>query len=77
LRRAGAQNQKVSKSARAEGVCSMVLIQSNASTPFAAHNTYYGREDNTPVYIEDLYFRSDSEAQAVVDFLECHTDTRK
>jgi hypothetical protein len=34
----------------------MVLIQSNASTPFATHNTYYGREDNTPVYIEDLYF---------------------
>ena len=55
----------------------MVLIPSNASTPFAIHNTYYGREDNTPLYIEDLYFRSDSEAQAVVDFLECHTDTRK
>jgi hypothetical protein len=77
LRHAGAQNQKVSKSPGAAGVSSMVLIPSNAGTPFAAHNIYYGREDNTPVYIEDLYFRSDSEAQAVVDFLECHTDTRK
>jgi len=52
--------------------CSNVMIQANPATPFPTNFSFFGNQEHNPKSLESLYFRSDGEAQAAVDFFECH-----